>query len=820
MNKLKDIISYWLSKIILKICNNEILTKFREIEKRNEKLIETRSHRLFNLCCINNGLLPSYTNVTLHDAAARTEDFTREFRKKLVLRQVEEQSDKIALLECEIKKLKNEFSMNYSLSELKLAAFWNFLERTSFNKEMQLRAKHNEKLCKLYGGPICMKRERQCFINLSNIEIKSEIAQIFELGMNCHLKSKYDNLIKKIEVEKLYRNICDEKRKNNLNITDEERLKCELKRFGLQNNRDYNKNNISKEQLKLIKEFNADEDIITRKADKSSIFVIMNRADYSNKINDILSDGNKFIKVDKDPTPQIKKKLRSLIDTVNANSNAPRMTLPVGNFEPGYIYGNAKIHKNQNDPPLRPIISQIGTVTYNIAKQLNSILTPYVPSKYMINSTQEFIDITSTFQGHGYLSSLDVENLFTNVPVNDTIKIIMECCYSNDKMNAPNIPKKIMEKLLKICTTETPFRNTNGDLYIQTDGVAMGSPLGPLFANFYMSYIENTVLPTIENKPLIYARYVDDVFLLINNISTLEEIKNKFESTSVLKFTYEIEEKKTISFLDVRITRSNNSLITTVHTKLTNSGECLNYNSIAPTRYKTAVIRTFLHRAYRICSNWQLLHHEIDRIKQLLSNNNFPMKSIEDEIQKFLNKKLDNNKYVINNNNPVKLYFKNQMTSQYKQDEHRLKQIISDYTAPTEENNHINLTIYYKSKKLKNLFIRNNSRKIEDSKKSHLVYQYSCPNEGCSPSTLYVGYTECALVDRMRNHTQSGSIMTHNRETHGTKLSTNDILEQTTILRHFHKKDDLLIAEALLIKEMNPKLNQQREGEARILSIF
>ena len=253
------------------------------------------------------------------------------------------------------------------------------------------------------------------------------------------------------------------------------------------------------------------------------------------------------------------------------------------------------MHKDEQRPPLRPIISQIGTPTYDVAKKLNDILCPYMPTKYMIQSTQEFIGIARSFEGDGHLASLDVESLFTNVPVDDTIAIILDCAYNSPTANPPDIPREIVKRLLKICTTETPFRNINGDLYLQKDGVSMGSPLGPMFANFYMCHIENNVLPNLATPPLVYTRYVDDIFLVIKNIKTLEEIKQKFEEVSVLKFTCEMEVRKAISFLDVEITRAEGSLETAVHTKPTSVGECMNYLGIAPERYKLGVTEMLLH---------------------------------------------------------------------------------------------------------------------------------------------------------------------------------------------------------------------------------
>ena len=246
--------------------------------------------------------------------------------------------------------------------------------------------------------------------------------------------------------------------------------------------------------------------------------------------------------------------------------------MPVGHYEPGYMYGNPKTHKNEKDPPLRPIISQLGTPTYMIAKKLSSIIVPYMPKKYMLNSSQEFIELIRGRDGSDYLASLDVDNLFTNVPVEPAINFILDNVYNNEDKEAPDIPRQMMKSLLLTCCTETPFRHVNGDIYIQRDGVSMGSPLGPTLANYYMCYIENNVLPTMDNPPVVYARYVDDVFILTKNIQTLHELKEKFETSSVLRFTFEIEKKQSLAFLDVRIIRNNGRIHTEVYVKYTDNG--------------------------------------------------------------------------------------------------------------------------------------------------------------------------------------------------------------------------------------------------------
>ena len=57
------------------------------------------------------------------------------------------------------------------------------------------------------------------------------------------------------------------------------------------------------------------------------------------------------------------------------------------------------------------IISQIPPPIYDIAKQLNHIITPYIPSKYIINSTDDFLQILRVLLPNGIIASLDVESL-------------------------------------------------------------------------------------------------------------------------------------------------------------------------------------------------------------------------------------------------------------------------------------------------------------------------------------------------------------------------------------------------------------------------
>ena len=80
-------------------------------------------------------------------------------------------------------------------------------------------------------------------------------------------------------------------------------------------------------------------------------------------------------------------------------------------------------------PPLRPIVSSRGSVTYGVTEVLVKILTPLVgKSPHHIQSTKVFVDRVSkvTLLPGECLCSYDVTALFTSVPVDPVLNIIKD----------------------------------------------------------------------------------------------------------------------------------------------------------------------------------------------------------------------------------------------------------------------------------------------------------------------------------------------------------------------------------------------------------
>ena len=147
--------------------------------------------------------------------------------------------------------------------------------------------------------------------------------------------------------------------------------------------------------------------------------------------------------------------------------------------------------------------------------------------------------------------SFDVTLLFTNVPLDFTIDVILKRIYDENEVNT-NILKQQIKDLLFLCTKNLHF-SYNGDIFTQVDGVAMGSPLGPVLAGIFMVELERTILPTLREHMRPWKRYVDDTISYIKEES-IEHVLSKLNGYhDNIKLTYEVENAGKLPFLDVQV---------------------------------------------------------------------------------------------------------------------------------------------------------------------------------------------------------------------------------------------------------------------------
>ena len=145
-----------------------------------------------------------------------------------------------------------------------------------------------------------------------------------------------------------------------------------------------------------------------------------------------------------------------------------------------------------------------------------------------------------------------------------------------------------------------------GNLYKQVDGVAMGSPLGPLMANAFMCNVKKQL--TNQNKmPAFYKRYVDDTLSKMPDVSSASEFLSTLNGIHPsISFTMELEDNGKLPFLGMVIIRNGPRLDTKVYKKPTDTGLLLHYQSHVDVK-QHSLLKTMLIWAFKLSSNWQLL---------------------------------------------------------------------------------------------------------------------------------------------------------------------------------------------------------------------
>ena len=143
------------------------------------------------------------------------------------------------------------------------------------------KSKLIDKLSRLYGATMYLPNKSNNYNNLSKYVLTEAQKEVLNLGLNCHLQSKFDPTTKLMELEVFYSSVLELQKSNKLTIKDgfEDALKCEGHKNCVTGKQQHI---LTPLQRSAAKELFNNEDIIVRKADKSNIFIILDRDEYTN----------------------------------------------------------------------------------------------------------------------------------------------------------------------------------------------------------------------------------------------------------------------------------------------------------------------------------------------------------------------------------------------------------------------------------------------------------------------------------------------------------------------------------------------------------
>ena len=399
---------------------------------------------------------------------------------------------------------------------------------------------------------------------------------------------------------------------------------------------------------------------------------------------------------------------------------------------------------------MRPILSATQTYNYGLAKWLEEKLQPLFYNQYTITDVFEFADEISQLQINtgDILVSYDVSSLFTNVPLEETIQILADKAFVNNWFNEThhlNLSRMDLVDLLRASTKDQLFL-FNGQLYEQTDGVAMGSPLGPLLANVFIGSIEETLVH--EGKmPPFYKRYVDDTLTIMPDTTSAAAFLHVLNNChSSVKFTMETENNGLLPFLGMQLLNRAPQIETKVYIKPTNTGLLLHYQSHVDTRYKRGLLKTMLDRAYRLSSCWPYFSEECDRLIAVFSRLKYPQHLINSTVKSFITSKVEDPQPIpAPKENPtvrIVLPFKDQDSADI------VREQLKDLSLKTHT---VIQPVFVGDKIQRELKVHEIKPPIVNQQR--VIYKFQC--DLCDAS--YVGYTLRHLHQRVAEHTRQYS---------------------------------------------------------------
>lgn len=358
-------------------CGQQVRKVSSELVKLAGRIATWENHRVFNIRCMQNHILPRSITVKplVPTAAARkkAETTSRYFLKQRLhltnrtLAQHRETSQRL----------------HQQLQTTLPSYLWIELEKklrevyvTQSNKVKQRQTRKFQTLINLQKTgnkfPSTIKNEGsalpQQVVDLSSRGLSINERKLLEKGLSYSLKRT------KLDAEEVIPAV--ESTMFGMQTQKAEELR--LKIVQIIKSQTIDKYNLDKDERQAFNSLKLDDNILIMKADKGGATVVLDKEDYSAKLEQHIGEGpyteiknktvDQLMNKNKDDVIQYLKQIKERIEHSKWCKLYPKST------HPPRLYGLPKLHKQ--NIPIRPIVDSMGAPSHELARYLASILKP------------------------------------------------------------------------------------------------------------------------------------------------------------------------------------------------------------------------------------------------------------------------------------------------------------------------------------------------------------------------------------------------------------------------------------------------------------
>ena len=229
------------------------------------------------------------------------------------------------------------------------------------------------------------------------------------------------------------------------------------------------------------------------------------------------------------------------------------------------------------------------------------------------------------------LCTIDVVRLYPNIPHSEGLEAIPKAL---DKRKDQTISTDSLILLGEFVLKNNAFEHSMR-YFKQLEGTAIGTKFALPYAILFMGYLEHKILNYFVEKPLVWWRYIDDIFMISQHgeEKLKEFLKILYSCQPTIKFTAKYSLDK-VYFLDVEVIRSGKKLLADLYIKPTDTHQYLEFSSCHLYHSKKSIPYSQALRFNRICSENRFFDKRCNQLECWLKDLGYNEKLVRQQILK------------------------------------------------------------------------------------------------------------------------------------------------------------------------------------------